>query len=1015
MNPTQQAVADLLDVFLDPHTPQSKLDTLTQTAADLLEQIDGMAKNDLPKNRTATCLYLATQAADTDNQTLKYLLEKYHRSLEVAKLVARHPALSMYGLSRLSWFLPEHVKANPSHAQHTEDEKWAELIKQEPKTAGRKYSYFSRVFDFTVDEERPEYFKLNYWLKNGKAADINYLARLDKIEERVLLPFATYKSAHVRKSLASRATISAELAETLKSDKAKTVRQALAENPKCPAEVLASLTQDPEAVVKKAALANKACPDDAVHAARLAEQMQPKPKAKPLDQQNEQELVAQLAAQATPAEALEALAQMPQAFVRAGVALHPNTDPATLTRLANDAEPMVRLSVAYNPATPEHVLQALLDKQEPDLYAGLAANPALTEAQQLALIEVADEAALLSLANTTESTAVWEALRDSPEPKKSAKSGKKKTWRECLQICLDPKGKGLYALQRNRHTRHLFVHKLVARHPKCSDSLKGPYAFYLLESLMKNPALALAMLENPNAIKPEEFAEWKLKDWFMYEDAPGHVVRHYLYSDEIKFARKAVVCRFAQLVDVQARIHSDDIHMKKYMAGLPHSTRYMLEILARDPKESVRMAVVDNKHTPAEVLAHLAADKVAGIRTAAQSHKNFNASLAPKGTTTQIESLKNKGPKRIRIKQAKDTTSLTVLRDLAGDRVADVRKSVITNEQCPLDVLQLLMHDEVPEIRAISTSHPNSTLDINQQLLNDVDDQVRYRAFRNVCAQTAVKPKLKKGEHDNYRNRLYDADLLAQYKDDNNERIRAIVAGFTRDTDIQQQMAKDPSIQVQESLARNLFLDTSLALEMINNAEPRVVMDLAQNTRNEDIYLACLARGERIHRGLRRNYELLERLSVQQQLGQHKDARIRELAAGHTKDHALIEQLIKDPDISVAEALAYNQHLKVKHRQQLLEIANQSIVSNLNCYHDKYLKKHAEELASHPNKWVRSFVAGYHTLPAEQVAVLAADEAFEVRNQLVEGYTNELTEEQIEQLRNDPNETVRNNVKWRFD
>ncbi len=1018
MNELDQEIKTLLVTLFDPNSKTKDLqDVLAQFNQMLVDQ-DVMNKGNLPKNKDSACIYLASQSADTSAKDLEYLISKYYKSIEVAKLVARHPNLPIHWLARMMLFLPEDARANPKFDTYSQDDRWEKLLEDKPKSAKSRYKYsMGGAFDYIVDHDRPDYFKLNYWFKNGKAADRIYLVSIPKISEDLLHGFTNDSSAHVRKALANRKRISEELALALVNDKAKTVRQTLANNPNCSPQVLAQLTQDREAIVKAAALANKACPVDAIHAAKLAEQMKPKAVAKPATEMSEQEIISQLASDTLDEDTIKAFSRMSQPFLRAAVALHKSSDQKILSKLAKDKDQMVRLSVAYNPNTPVSSLQQLLKLAEPELYPGLAANPSLPEKQQLALIKVADEASLLTLANTTESTLVWEALRDSEPPKAEAqkKDNKKKTWRECLEICLDAKGKGLYALQRNRHTRHLFVNKLIARHPKCTESLKGPYAFYLLESLMKNPQLALAMLENPNAVKPEEYAEWKLKDWFMYEDAPGHVVKYYLNSDQIKYARKAVICWTAQLVDIQAQIYNDDIHMKKYMAGLPHATQFMLEILARDPKESVRMAVLDNKNTPTKVLMHLTTDKVAGIRTAAQSHKNFDAKMMPEGVEVKVESLKNKGAKRIRIKQAKDTESLTVLRDLAGDKLAEVRLNVIKNKKCPIDVLELLKTDEVAEIRGCATDHPNSSIDIRKHLLSDKDDRVRMSALRNYMYATAKKPKLAKGEKRDYRNRVFDEEMLGQFKDDPYEPIRALVARLTINTEVQSQLATDESSRVRESVAENYHLEPKLAHALIKAGDPRVVSLLAENTIDQDVFLATLVHADVVASSLWRNDQMRDRLSIHKVLIKHKNPKIRQVVADYATDPEILSKCAEDGATEVVETLAYNENLKVNHIKQILAKATESIMSNLCSSNEGYLKKYANELSVHPNKWVRAYIASNFKVSAVCLEKLAADKEAVVRDGLADGYINKLSEKLIEQLRNDPNETVRKHIQWRYD
>ncbi len=1017
MSIQDQDIEKLLSVIFDPNASDSAVDSAINVAFKMSREDIDKEKSDRPKNKKAVCALLASQSEDTSLKELEYFLTKYYRSIEVAKLVARHPSLGVAWLAKFMHYLPEDAQANPKLKTHSVHEDWEKCMADKPQQAKSRYWNHGNVKSHTVDEDRPDIFKVLYWLKNGKAADKNYIAGLRKVEEKWLLPFAKDPSAHVRKTLAKRHRLSMELASVLVADRAKTVRQALAENESCPGDILGTLTQDKEAVVSQAAMANKACPTDAIHAARLAEKLKPKPKAVPLNKSTDAEIIALLADPNTGIDVLEPLSQYPQNYVRAGVAFHQQTDAKILAKLAKDSHRMVKMSVAYNPNTSAKLLQQLLDCKDSQLNLAVATNPNLTEQQQLALITSADESCLRVLADCTEFNTVWQALSETQPPARKKKS-KHPSWRECITMCLNPAGKGLYALQRSTKTRWHFVNKLIARHPKCTASLKPHYAFYLFSSLAKNPQIALQLLENPSAIKPKEYAEWKIKDWLMYENVPGHVVKYYLHSNEVKYARKSVLCPTAQLVDIQAQVFNDDIHMKKNMASIPQATQFMLEILARDKKESVRATVVANKHCPAEVLAHLVTDKVAAIRISAQSHKNFDPKMVSADIdTSQIESLKNKGPKRNRIKQAKETKSLDVIRDLAGDKLAEVRLHAISNDKTPLDVLDNLKDDEDAKVRSVACTHRNSNVAISRHLLQDPDDRVRYDALRVYSYRKAKKPskeQLKARTYNKY-DKVFEQSVFEAFYQDSSEIIRSFVANRVTDPGVQVLFIKDDSDKVKEALAANLDLSEDLALRLIDTGLRRVIQKLAEKTVNKKVFLATLLHDDVIKDVVWRNDLVRTHSDIQRQMMTSNNAKVRSVVAGCATQDDIIMSCVSDKSNEVLQSSAYNESLKQDHLEVLLNHANEGVMSGLYSYHEKYLKKMKNQLAGHQNDQVRAFMAQYFTFSADLVERLISDESPLVRHNLIENYEIKLTDDQIEALRKDTHPKVKQAMKWRFD
>lgn len=1013
MSSTAKLLTGLAKLFSDPNMTDQDLD-------DLLEEIEkeeadaGLPPQDQRAEGEAQVLaLLAKQSSETTHKELEFYLNKHFGSIKVAKLVARHPSLSEHVMRSFYYFLPDDVVLNPSYETATQAENWDHNLKtSKPYKALPSTWSRASISGGSISATTPWKFKVDYWLLHGAAADKRYIVGIEALSEAFITPFLKDKSAHIRKAIACRSNLSSEFAQLIAKDKAKTVRQALAENSNCPPDVLTILTTDSEPSVVGVALKNASCPEEAIQVARLAAAARPKAIAKPVKDLSNADLIALLGDSSTDCSVLEELLLFEDAFIAAGVALHNQCSSELLTRLAKSGSDFIKLSVAFNPHTPTDVLQNLLDAKGSALHIGLASNPSLTEEQQLQLVEISSESNRLVLADTTDSYAVWNALRDSKSPLKSGKKSSAKTWRECLEIALDPNGKGLYALQRGAKTKYLFVAKIIARHPKCPDSLKSNYAFYLFDSLAQNPSIALELLENPNAIKPEEYADWKVDQWLSDGAAPGHVAKYYLFSDDIKRRRKAVNGWAASIADLQPQVFVDDIHLKKRLAEANRNTRFMFEILARDSKSSIRELVAKNKKCPSEVLAVLAIDKVASVKVAAKQNKKFKASLLDsKDVSNVVEEFKNKGPKRNRMRMADESKKLSLLRDLAGDKVSDVRLSVASNKRTPLDVLTNFVQDESAEIRRLVAWHRNSSVELIKSLFPDEDENVRYAAFVSVVNRTAVSLETdsEKSDSYDYHNNKYDEAIIAQFYADPSERIRQFVAEHTENVDIQTEYADEQNQKVCERLAKSRHLNLDVAHKLIDAGDSSVVKGLVKNTKNKEVFLRIAQCNPAMAQYLNGNYHLIYQEDVQAILVSHSDPEVRKACASYVKDPALIQLLASDPQRSVRHELCYNGGLRKQHVETLLSNPDAKILESL--YSDKMQKiiaGFAGQLVANDDVEVRAYVAEYLKLDAKLQAKLCDDESDKVRFALAQNWVEDgVSNETLEKLKQDPNKSVR--------
>lgn len=1003
MKKNQPSLHSILMTLLNPNATETELDNVLQQLADL-DQAKGLPPlEQRPKNKKAVCTLLARQSPDTSLAELEHYLDHYYKSIEVARLVARHPNIDMWWLARFSYFLPTDAKANPMYAQHSQSENWASLIDQKPTEAkpgswSRSYESFKR---FTIHEDRPHYFKIPYWLENGTSADKRHIAGLNRVDESLLQPLIKEKSAPVRKALAQRKKPSQALASSLAQDQARTVRQALAENPACPPEVLEVLSRDDHELVKQAALNNSACPSEAVQAAKFLEQLTPEPDQVPTEQLDPSGVIDLIGDEETTAEQLQVISKHSEACFRSGVALHRNCPTDLLNILSNDNNFGVKLSVAFNPNTEKDTLQKLLDLNDERYHMALATNPSLSEQQQLTLVDQGSEEIRLALANTTESVVVWQALRDSEPKGKQKKSSKNKTWRECIDLCLDPKAKGLYAFQRSTKYRYSFVNKLIARHPLCPKSLYANYAFYCFSSLAQNPELTLLLLENPNAIKAEEYAEWKVLEWLKWDEIPGHVARHYLHHNHPKITRKVVQSKAALLVDIQPHVYDEDIHIRKNIAVLEQCTPFMFGVLAHDEKESVRAAVINNPNCPADVLTRLSEDPVAAIRVSAQSHPNFKKAT---GGKKKIESLKNKGTKANRIKQAKTTQSLKVMRDLVEDQSTAVRKELAARKKAPLDILEKLQHDQDTDIRALVAAHRNASLEIHQHLVNDKQESVRFHALSGLVYHAAIhNPDESKPT---YSELLYDENLFMQYQDDPSDTIRAFIAQRSTHDKIHRTFLSDSSEKVTKALARNPSISQSIAEALLKQEQQWVTQTLCRYTPHVEVFLKCMHYDQWVASTMDQNDSMMEVPEVLHAMVRHSNPVVRRHAAYRVTDPSDIDLLVHDEAYEITEVIAGNKLLNEEQIEHLLLKADMSLAESMTYYQKKYFKKHLSSLLKHSNPCVRAAIPRNLKLSNKAITELIADPSPSVRSAVISSSENKLTPKHLSILKNDMDKSV---------
>ncbi|MEJ2621418.1 MAG: HEAT repeat domain-containing protein [Candidatus Thiodiazotropha sp.] len=991
-------LAKLLGLALDPNISEEQMDEiLEEMEAEELER--GLPPADERAETLEETLELFRQSDRSfSSEEIEYYMKRHYSSVELAKLVARHPSCPANVLRIMHYFLPEDAAMNPSLAEYRKERNWEQVLKNSIPGSAEGYGWSSEsLHENSLSPRVPYRFKVDYWLANGSNADKRFIVSCDNIDEDILNQYVNDKSSTIRKSIAERKKLSEHLLDTLLLDKAKTVRQALAKNPKIPSNILAKLAKDKEPRVRAAALANENCPEDVKHIARLEDAAKPGIEDKAVMQLSTEEILNLLGDEGASIEMLTQLAQHSEAWIRAGVALHQNTPVEVLRSLQSDSASVVRESLAFNPNTPTELLVAWI-KEKP-LWRALANNPALPQEQQLFLVEHGSEQLRQELANTTDDDFVWKSLSETDAPKKN--KSKKKTWRDALKIIQQPSGKGLYQLQRGVDTRQLFVAKMIARHPKCPDSLKKHYAYYIFDSLAKNPTVALQLLENPQAMKGVPYADWKVDQWLSDGFAPGHVSNFYLQSRDIPRRRKAVDNPTACIARLQPQVYIDDIHMKKRLAPLKGNTAFMFEVLARDKKASVRELVAKNCKCPADLLQLLAEDKNNTVKMAALQNRSFTGTVKQKQVSgTDTPQLRNKGQKRERIKLAKEAKRVTILADLAQDRGYEVRLAVAENERATAKVMMELIKDPHEKVRAAVAKHQKTPDDERYTLLQDADDNVRRHALQVL---TWHRSKLKNDD-----DRQSVETIFEEMSSDPCEGIQDFIAGMTTKQDTQEKLLAIGTEKIKRVLASNRSLHTEV-IEKLKVDESKWVREvLLRSTPYEEVYFELLNNYSDIADKASSNHDLVYRANVQAALIVHPNPKVREGITYLINDSAMIMKLAEDEDLNVRESISRNEKLNKKHVDALLaKRITRKIVENLVFENRSALKPHLPALMKHKSEEIRCCLAESLPLNSKLEEVFLNDNAPSVRQSLIKNDTGRLSKLAQEKLKDDPEKSVR--------
>lgn len=940
------------------------VDRIEQAFAKLLGDKSG-TRDETPTANASDEADALAQLADpsTHGRQVEHLLRQFPGSMAVPRAVARHPNCIRENWLVMCLFLPQDAAANPTHnIDGTQAPEVTQGYASEMREKGWDPLEYQWKRDwpngYDVSHRRPQHYRVAWYLANGSPQAKRFVLALERLPLEFIPPFQTAREIPLRKTLAERKNLPQGGFEQLAKDSAKSVRQAVAANPAAPPPVLAVLTQDAEAGVRAAALANPSCPAEAAHAERQRAEIAAMPWDKPAAERTLDECRGALAHERTARAVLAEIGRHAEDWLRCAAALHVNAPAELLAGVAQDPIVWVRSGAAFNPATSPATLQALFETRDFDVWLGLACNPATPPDIQRRLVDEADDEVRRALADHTDNDRLLQALVDTRKP--SADRKKNPGWEDLLEILLNPKTKASQINGLNqRHALSLGLARAAARHPNLSPELRNLWAHYAPEALALNPAVALALLENPNALQGKPYLEWKINHLFSGGRVSGLVTRSLLRAAELPQQRQAAGSTTVPATDALRLVFHPDTLVRKRLVGGRDSAvrdsafigaqrdfgqvqrrrlpRYVFEALARDSKEGIREEVARHALCPPDLLALLMQDPAGAVRAAASRHPAASAGArlmrvvgqVRQATTEEaVATLRNSGAKSKRVRMASEATQPSVLDDLSQDKAREVRQAVAGNPNLPPGAQQRLAADIREEVRLTLSKNESLDAAAGEILLRDVEAKIRAAALYGLYKQR----RWRDGEVCNAQRDVWAVEaetLLAKFYDDPATEVRRVITHYSIDPAIQLTAFEAACAAGDESTLRSLasydHISRALAERFATHADTGIRALFAErNSRFVDLHLRQLDdRDPLFSQSAEHNGWIADRDDARMRLASdpHPKCRCRAARGLKSGDAELIALLSVDPDPRVVAEVLNNQMLPIALRMTLIATA----------------------------------------------------------------------------------------------
>lgn len=474
---------------------------------------------------------------------------------------------------------------------------------------------------------------------------------------------------------------------------------------------------------------------------------------------------------------------------------------------------------------------------------------------------------------------------------------------------------------------------------------------------------------------------------------------------------------------VQTMLAKDsNANVRDTLAGNDGIDDETISILMADSHDSVRVALVRwRKSLPANALHHLSMDSHDEVRRAlactpnlpeevqlrlASDNHDVQINLAPNpqlSTTTQQQLLNNGHQDVHRALARNGNLTGPIMAQLAEMRDIDTRVQLAGNSALPTLVIDKLITDEQDVLLALAT---NSQLSEKQyaRLYNLGSGPVRERLAANRKTGEALMKQIYHAEVNSVRieiGKIIDStqSLFSVLKGESNSPEKEIVtktalalaANASLPETLQHKILSQSggSVELLQALASNASLCKTVQHELVMHNEPCVREALAanENTDREILHELLYDEKEKVRIALLRSF-CTDR-EIEWQLAQDRAISVRCAVASQSPGKAVQKLLAEDPEQSVRSHLISNEY-------NIFFTLNESTQTRL--ARDKDLS-------------IRLKLAAYVKLHPSAQAILAKDEAVNVREALAKGsddlFSDPLSEDVQRQLANDRDFRIR--------
>jgi hypothetical protein len=399
-------------------------------------------------------------------------------------------------------------------------------------------------------------------------------------------------------------------------------------------------------------------------------------------------------------------------------------------------ETWVKAAVALNPNTPENVLRELATIEDFDIAFALASNPNLPTDLQLQLAKHPERTIRHHIADQHISTAIWEIVASHPGP--TDIRGPLEDW---LKQALNPetpnKVLSTYFWPSNKEyskdeVLSTSVMHALAVHPNFPTERLAEFRYYLPWIESKNRVLQLMVLEGRKLPKARPTEDWRISTGNIGK-LPAYIANHLAQHGDFNQKKNSLYHLKINRSNIIPLVFTQDVPTLKKLAERIDMPRFFYELLWEHGIESVQKILVKNPEST--------------LRRADFTQEPTTTTAQPKPTsstrTLRNGAIKIKGDKKQRISLAENTASMDEIRALMLDKAEEVRAVVAFRPEVfnwP-ECWDVLANDSSRKVRANLAVNSKASFEVIEQLANDIEPEVVQSAIYGLLRFPAETTK----------------------------------------------------------------------------------------------------------------------------------------------------------------------------------------------------------------------------------------------------------------------------------